>query len=223
MKSTSKNPEVPRAAPDRSTRISSSSSSSGSPPEWSPIEREVFDLELPHSAIARALKCLDDAAIWSEYCRSPDEEAFLDCLGSLAGSYSTQQPHFRDPARTTEWRHVLTVVPFLLPGDSLPIPTPEGGDRGAAATTVKELQHWVGDQQPAMIVQNCVRYTDLCRWSPIMQREYLQVLAQEKRALRTPLEPIPAHVPDGLAQLAFVVSSVKRWNAQPTLPNGSDG
>jgi hypothetical protein len=222
MKSISNNHNVPPAARGCGKRVSSSSSNSGSLPEWSPTERVVLDLELPHTAIARALDRLDDAAIWSEYRRSADEAVFLDYLGTLAGNYSTRQPHFRDPARTTEWRHVLTVVPFLLRGNSWPVAAPAGEDRGAAGTTVKQLQHWVGYQQPAMIVLNCVRYTDLCRWSPVMQREYLQVLAQEKRALCTPLELFPAHVPEGLAQLAFVVSSVSCWNDQPTLPGASE-
>jgi len=208
--------------PSGNDRLSTSTSSGTPPRSWAAVERVVLDLGLPHIAIARALDRSDDEAIWREYRCTHDEDGFLECLAALAGNYWTEQPHFRDPARSTGWRHALVVVPFLMPTHSWPVAVPSGDDRASAAAVVDELQQWAGAHQPARVVLGCVRYSDLCRWSPVSQREYLQLLARERPSLLMPLEAIPVELPGSLPQLAFAIASVRCWNATPQLPDPSE-
>lgn len=188
--------------------------------ECRPAERVVLDLELPHLAIARALKRQDDPAIWQEYARTRDQAGFLEVLSRLSGRYCTQQTHFRDPTRSTEWQHDLVAVPFLLPAASWPVAAPAVDDRAGAGSLMGELQHWAGDEQPAKLVLGCVKYVDLCRWSPVTQQSYLQLLAGERRDVSSLPGGIATHVPSGLVQLAFAVGSVRCWNAPPQVPQG---
>lgn len=189
---------------------------------WRPAERVVLDLELPHVTIARALRRSNDADIWREYERARDQDAFLDYLTRLAGTYVTQEAHFRDPSRTTEWHHVLVAIPFLLPATSWPVAAPSTADRMGASSLVGELQDWAGHDQPARLVLGCVKYLDLVRWSPVTQQDYLRLLAREGTAVSAGVEGVPAHIPDGAVQLAFAIGSVRCWNTQPELPGVSD-
>lgn len=189
---------------------------------WTPFEQVVLDLDLPHISIARALERSDDPAIWREYARARDEDGFLDCLAMLAGSHTTEQPHFRDPARSTQWRHMLVAVPFLLPASAQPLAPASRADRGGAAELVGDLQRWAGCQQEARTMLGCVNYAELCRWSPVTQREHLQLLAGQRRGPSVPREPLAVEVPSGFPQLAFAVASVRCWNAPPHLPDPLD-
>jgi hypothetical protein len=185
--------------------------------DWAPAERVVLDLELPHIAIARALKAADDPAIWREYERSRDQDLFLTDLGRLAGTYRTCQTHFRDASRTTQWLHELVAVPFLLPAVSWPIAAPAALDRAGSGSLLPDLQQWAGCEQPVRLVAGCVKYVDVCSWSPVTQQEYLQLLAGEQRAISPSPQPFSADVPKGVVQLAFALGSVRCWNAPPQI------
>jgi hypothetical protein len=189
---------------------------------WRPAERVVLDLDLPHVAIARALKRSNDADIWREYERARDQDAFLDYLAPLAGAYVTQQTHFRDPTRTTEWHHVLIAIPFLCPASSWPVAAPSTPDRAGASSLMGELQLWAGHDQPARLVLGCVKYLDLVRWSPVTQQDYLRLLAGEGTAVSAAVDGVPAQIPDGAVQLAFAIGSVRCWKTHPQLPGVSD-
>jgi hypothetical protein len=185
---------------------------------WTP-DRVVINLHLPHLVIAQALKRCDDSAIWREYARARDQDAFIHCLSRLAGTYSTQQTHFRDPSRTTEWHHELVAVPFLLPAGSWPVPAPSAADRVGAGSLMGEVQEWAGPEQMARLVLGCVKYVDLVSWSPVSQQEYLQLLAGERTTLSTPPDEFGTRLPEGCVQLAFAIGSVRCWNAQPLFPD----
>jgi hypothetical protein len=185
---------------------------------WAPAERVVLDLDLPHLAIARALKRSDDAAIWREHARARDQEGFIHCLAQLAGRYVTQQTHFRDRSRVTDWHHVLIAVPFLVPVASWPVAAPASPDRAGAGTLLGVLQDWAGHEQFARMVFGCIRYVDLVRWSPVTQQDYLQFLAGDRKGVSPGPDTLSAHVPEGSVQLAFAIGSVRCWNTLPELP-----
>jgi hypothetical protein len=218
------------AEPGTSTNSSEASASEAphrsysdvSPQSWAAAERVELDFDLPHIAIARALKNSDDGAVWREYALVRDQDTFLHDLARLAGSFTTQQPHFRDPSRTTEWHHALVAVPFLRPAQSWPVAAPSAADRVGASSLMGELQQWVGHEQPARLVLGCVNYVDLVRWSPVTQQDYLRLLAGETTALSPVVDGVPTRLPDGAVQLAFAIGSVRCWNTQPQLPGISD-
>jgi hypothetical protein len=198
------------------------SHSDPSPQSWTAAERVELDLDLPHIAIARALKNSDDGAVWREYALARDQDTFVHDLARLAGSFTTLQTHFRDPSRTTEWHHALIAVPFLRPAESWPVAAPSAADRVGASSLIGELQHWVGHDQPARLVLGCVNYVDLVRWSPVTQQYYLRLLAGETTGLSPFVDGVPTHLPRGVVQLAFAIGSVRCWNTLPQLPRISD-
>jgi hypothetical protein len=198
------------------------SHSDPSPQSWTAAERVELDLELPHIAIARALKNADDGAVWREYALARDQDTFVHDLARLAGSFTTLQTHFRDPSRTTEWHHSLIGVPFLLPADSWPVAAPSSPDRVGASSLMGELQQWAGQDQTTRLVLGCVKYADLVRWSPVTQQEYLRLLAAESTTVSAGVDGVSARIPDDAMQLAFAIGSVRCWNMLPKLPGSSD-
>lgn len=64
-------------------------------------------------------------------------------------------------------------------------------------------------------------YEALCNWSPLLQLDFLQALTWRRSSCGRPVVRIAADVPEDWPQLAFLVSSVDRWNCIPQLPSTS--
>jgi hypothetical protein len=211
--------DIPAPATLRTAPSQANSGCGGTPhvSRWTGPEVVFIDLELPHLAIARALDQADDAGIWSECRRSRNQGMYLEWLGSLAGSYSYEHPHARDPSRRTTSHLMLVAVPYLLPVSDTPVPVPDP-DRKTAAAMVQCLQAWIGYQQHATVMLEPASYQELCRWSPVTQRERLQLLARRKPVSVAPWSPTEVKLPQGFPTLSFLVGGVSRWLAHPELP-----
>lgn len=106
------------------------------------VEQVFLDDLLPDDALSKAMEACDEAAIWAQYGEAPDKSRFLRSLGSLAGYYSTHQPHRR--GASTLWHNALMAVAFLLPPERRPAVQPAGTDQKAASAVYMQLQQWLG-------------------------------------------------------------------------------
>src|SRR6185369_6122157 len=185
---------------------------------WIKPDQIFLDLDLSYLKIARALNQSDDTAVWDQLRESHDPRRYLDSLTSLAGSYSIDLKHFRDPTRQATRHTALISIPFLMPPERWSVEQPTAPDRAAAAEIFRLLRDWVGDQQQVCVVTACTPYSQVSRWSPVTQREYLQVLAREAPKPSVPwLSPL-ADVPSDFPQLAFMHAGLARWFGFPQLP-----
>lgn len=188
------------------------------PNDWTQPERVFIDLELPQLTIGRALATFDDARLWSEYRRAKDPEMYLDWLGNLAGSDSWECPHPRDRSRQTTSHLMLFAVPYLLPPSGNQVPAVLAADRDGAWSMLHCIRGWVGHQQHATMLLSPVPYEEICRWSPVTQRERLQLLGGRKATSAAPWLTTEARIPREFPMLSFVVGGVQRWFAHPELP-----
>lgn len=184
---------------------------------WSGPQRVFIDLELTHLAIAATLDRHDDAAIWCEYRRAPDQVRYLDWLSNQAGCYSFMHTHSRDSSRQTTSNIMLTAVPYLLPASSVPAASCNS-DRAVLESILRGLQAWVGLQQHATVVEEPVSYLELCRWSPLTQRERLLALSGRKPGRVALLTAPQVQLPADFPVLSFLIVGVRRWLAHPELP-----
>lgn len=185
------------------------------------VEQVFLDDLLPDDALSKAMEACDEAAIWAQYGEAPDKSRFLRSLGSLAGYYSTHQPHRR--GASTLWHNALMAVAFLLPPERRPAVQPAGTDQKAASAVYMQLQQWLGYGQTVRVIADSVRYRDLCNWSPLLQLEYLQALTWRKSSCNRPVVRVSAEFPEDWPQLAFMLGSVQRWNRAPQLASSSAG
>lgn len=183
------------------------------------VEQVVLDEPRPDPALSMAMDACDEPAIWRQYHEAPDKPRFLRSLASLAGHYRTQQPHRH--AASTLWHHALIAAPFLLPPERWSVALPAKADPKGASAIYAQLQQWLGYQQAVRILAEAIRYGDLCNWSPLLQLEFLQALTWRRSSCGRPEVRIAVNVPEDWPQLAFVVSSVERWNCVPQLPRAS--
>lgn len=187
------------------------------PGGWLRPESVFVDLEFPQLKIGRALENFDHARVWSEYRRDKDQAAYLDWLASLAGSCSWSHPHACDHSRLTTSYIELYAVPYLLPSPGKQVPATSLERRGVWSM-LQWLQAWMGHEQGVTALPESVPYAAICRWSPVTQREQLQVLARRRAPGAAPLLATGAMIPEGFPTLSFVVGGVKRWLAHPQLP-----
>jgi len=133
----------------------------GAPSGWIKPDQIFLDLDLSYLKVARALDQSDDAAVWDQLRESRDPRRYLDSLTSLAGSYSTDLKHFRDPTRQATRHTALISIPFLMPPERWPVDQTAAPDRAAAAAIFRLLRDWVGDQQQVCVVTAVRRHDKL--------------------------------------------------------------
>lgn len=185
---------------------------------WLHPQQLFVDLFLPGLELQRAIEQGDHAAIWRHYRTCADPTGFLDWLGNLVGIYEDVRPHMRDPQRTTTFRHSLIAAPAILMPAMWNVSPPPRHDSGAASEVGKRIQAWLGKRQDTAIVTPAIRYEDVCRWSPLTQREYLLALDYATPKRRAPLLGAIAPLDARMPQLVFLVGRAQRWLAFPELP-----
>lgn len=190
--------------------------------DWRIADQVVLDLELPHLNVQAAIQARDESSIWRAYHASHDQGAWLDGLATCVGSHAFERPHFRDPSRTTPWHHVLIAWPVLLPAQGHAMPRGGSDDGMVARGLLDKLHAWLDYRYEARLVACVTGYDELCRWSPISQRECLQLLARQTHAWRAALRPDTARLPPDWPRLAFVIGSVAEWIVQPQFPTAGD-
>lgn len=179
------------------------------------VEARETEPAAADAELVKALEKCDEAAIWKQYRDVSDKDRFLGSLGSLAGRYSTQQKHRH--SSSTLRHHALFAVPFVLPARAWPCSQPPAGSDKAVAALCALLQKWLGYQQPVRVLGQSIRYEDLCNWSPLLQREYLQALEWRRSSCSRPAVRLAANLPDDWPRLAFVVGGVQKWKCLPQL------
>lgn len=176
-------------------------------------------VELSHLQLARALDCGDDAAIWRCHADARDPELCLDWLAALAATVTRTVVHPRDPKRTTDWHCSLVALPFIVPNAASAGAAQSRGDISLAQTVLALWRDCIGTSQDVAVMAGATAYVDICRWSPVTQRDCLAALARQPVSRPASWLGIEAALPASFPQLHFLVGSVARWLAFPELPD----
>lgn len=171
------------------------------------------------SDVHNALDCGDDAALWAAGRTARSHDAFYERVRSLVG-YTTHQPQTRNSgSRSTRLRQhcALMMVPLVLPARLSPLI----GNEGAFEPSINAIKQWL-DQWFSHRVESCilaapVGFSQICSWTPSMQREMLSQLAI-KRAPCGSYTPFDFQLPPEAPSLAFFVAGVQSPMIYPTLP-----
>jgi hypothetical protein len=184
---------------------------------WAVADQVVLDLEFPHLDVQAAIRAQDESLLWRAWRGSRDQQLWLEGLAASVGSHVIERPHFRDASRTTPWHHVLIAWPVIVPAPSLVRAAAGSDDRKTTGGLLDKLQWWLGYRHEARLLAGVTEYAQMCRLSPLWQRECLQILGGQTPGWRAPLRADGLRVPAAFPRLAFVVGSVNEWIVAPQI------
>jgi hypothetical protein len=193
------------------------------PSYWRVADQVVLDLEFPHLDVQAAVRAQDESLLWRAWRGSRDQKFWVDGLAASVGSHVNERPHLRDSSRTTPWHHVLIAWPVILPAASRARTAATSDDRKATGGLLDKLQWWLGYRHEARLLAGVTEYAQICRFSPLWQRECLQILGRQPPGWRAPLRADGLRLGASFPRLAFVVGSVSEWIVAPEIGSDESG
>jgi hypothetical protein len=190
---------------------------------WRLADQVFLDLEFPHLDVQAAIRTKDEALVWRAWRASRDQPLWLEGLASSVGSHLIERAHFRDASRTTPWHHVLIAWPLILPSGCREVACAGSDARKTSGGLLAKLQDWVGYRHEARLLAGVTEYAQVCRFSPLWQRECLNILAGHAPEWRAPLRAEGLRLPASFPRLAFVVGSISEWIVPPQVGRAEPG
>jgi hypothetical protein len=183
---------------------------------WQLADRMVVELAPGLMELLVAVQEHDDEQIWHLHRQVADQVTLLDWVAGSVSQHTVQRTHPRDRARVSAWNQQLFLAPVVT---TAPAETGPGVDSQRPQALLAKLAGWAGPQQAVSLCTTLVPYADVCRWSPLTQREMLMQLECEKPRIQAPWSTHQLSLVEGLPHLSFVVGGLRRWLAQPDMPH----
>lgn len=178
---------------------------------------EFIDMRDVHHALDSG----DDDALWAAGRKARSHDAFYERLRSSVG-FTTHQPRGKERgSQSSRLRQhcALVMVPLVLPARLSDLIGNEAALEPSINMVRRWLDQWFAHRAESCIMSAPVGFSQICSWTPSMQRDLLGQLAI-KRELCGSYTPFDFQLPPDSPCLAFIVAGMQSPMAYPSLPAG---